>query len=46
MEHDRIPECEAIAARYGIENDELTRTYLRPIEASGSFSAVAIQPAG
>lgn len=45
LEHDRIDECEALSAKYCLDNQELMRTYLGAIEAAGSISAVADDPA-
>jgi EAL and modified HD-GYP domain-containing signal transduction protein len=45
LEHDKIAECEELAARYGLDNDHLMRTYLGAIEAAGSISALTGEPA-
>jgi EAL and modified HD-GYP domain-containing signal transduction protein len=45
LEHDRVAECEAVAAACGLDHNELVRMYLGAIDAAGSISAVASAPA-
>jgi c-di-GMP phosphodiesterase len=44
LEHERIAECDAIAARCGVEKDDLVRSYLGALDAANSLAAVANPP--
>lgn len=45
LEQDRIAECDAIAARFGLEKDELVRLYLNALHDPITIAAVANAPA-
>jgi c-di-GMP phosphodiesterase len=40
LEHDRIDECDALAARYNLNPDELMRTYRSALEAANNVSGL------